>query len=628
MKSIRTQDEGVSKVRKKITALTVVFSLIIAMFAGGLQTFAAGADDISITGLVSDSATAQKFRIDNQTNRQIEVQWQTEEYNTGWTPVTIAANGSAVVNCADPDMTGVKLMVYCDGEIKSLASLNTYSVNVVYQDQSGNRLGGATEYNTISGGVSHTAPSSLQLSGETYLISGPEYKEFSYQSNTTEIVYTYQHQQKQPITCPVLYVDQYGNQIGSASFQVQPNSAGSFTAPQSYTSNGRSYTLMAGQSASVSHDYNKGVQEYVFRYQLVTEESTRPYLFRVQYQTISGALLKSSSVTVQSGSTATFQVANEYMTADGTLYTKAAGEPSVISHNYNDSTRLYTVKYEESKATKPYDISVRYVDALTGLTLKTDSVHVGLNETAGFTADSEITVNGVEYVAAAGQSRQIVHAFEDSKRIYEIYYSEKGAEAQSYPVTIRYFDVTEGRVLYTTTVTASYDSQLTVTAPENYTAGGENYVMLGGQSASIAHEFYSTRHAYVFFYRNVNDTANEDTIVEVTPEDNTVVVTPDGETIVATPGGEVTIDDEPVPLAPGTDDDASSQSSSSSNSSEASEVTIDDEEVPLAPGPDNQGGSSSSIGWWIAGGGVLLLAVGAAVLLIVMKKKKAKKDAQ
>ena len=64
MKSIRTQDEGVSKVRKKITALTVVFSLIIAMFAGGLQTFAAGADDISITGLVSDSATAQKFRID------------------------------------------------------------------------------------------------------------------------------------------------------------------------------------------------------------------------------------------------------------------------------------------------------------------------------------------------------------------------------------------------------------------------------------------------------------------------------------------------------------------------------------------------------------------------------------
>ena len=90
MKSIRTQDEGVSKVRKKITALTVVFSLIIAMFAGGLQTFAAGADDISITGLVSDSATAQKFRIDNQTNRQIEVQWQTEEYNTGWTPVTLS----------------------------------------------------------------------------------------------------------------------------------------------------------------------------------------------------------------------------------------------------------------------------------------------------------------------------------------------------------------------------------------------------------------------------------------------------------------------------------------------------------------------------------------------------------
>lgn len=183
MKSIRTQDEGVSKVRKKITALTVVFSLIIAMFAGGLQTFAAGADDISITGLVSDSATAQKFRIDNQTNRQIEVQWQTEEYNTGWTPVTIAANGSAVVNCADPDMTGVKLMVYCDGEIKSLASLNTYSVNVVYQDQSGNRLGGATisgrcsAPTAISCGGTAICPASGRPSGRT--AKGPRKRRFT-----------------------------------------------------------------------------------------------------------------------------------------------------------------------------------------------------------------------------------------------------------------------------------------------------------------------------------------------------------------------------------------------------------------------------------------------------------------
>ena len=49
----------------------------------------------------------------------------------------------------------------------------------------------------------------------------------------------------------MLAARRYGNQIGSASFQVQPNSAGSFTAPQSYTSNGRSYTLMAGQSAGL-----------------------------------------------------------------------------------------------------------------------------------------------------------------------------------------------------------------------------------------------------------------------------------------------------------------------------------------------------------------------------------------
>lgn len=619
MSLLSSHDEGVSKVRKKITALTVVFSLVIAMFAGGLQASAAGADDISITGLVSNSATTQRFRIDNQTNRQIDVQWQTEY--TNWTPVTIPANGSATVECADSNMTGVKLTVFCDGEVKSLSSLNTYSVNVVYQDQNGNRLGGATEYNTISGGVAHTAPTSLLVAGETYLISGPEYKQFTYQSNTTEIVYTYQHQQKQPITCPVVYVDQYGNQIGGASFQVQPGTTGSFTAPANYTSNGRDYTLMPGQSA-VSHDYNKGAQEYIFRYQLVTEQNTRPYLFRVQYQATDGTLLKSSSVTAQSGATTTFKVDGEYLTAAGTLYTKVSGEPDVINHDYNSSTRLYTIKYEQTRATSPYDISVRYVDALTGLAIKTNSVHVGLNETARFTADSEVSANGTEYLVASGQDRQVVHAFGDSQRVYDIYYYERGA-AQSYPVTIRYFDVTTGTVLYTTTATADYDSQLTITAPENYAAGGENYVMLGGQSTSIDHTFYSTRHAYVFFYRNVNDTANENTVVEQTTEETTVVVTPGGETIVATPGGEVTIDDEPVPLAPGPDDQDSSQSSSSSSSS-SSNVTIDDEDVPLAPGPGDQGGSSN-MGWWIAGGGVLLLAAGAAVLLIVLKKKKAKK---
>lgn len=601
--------------RKKITALTVVFSLVIAMFAGGLQAFAAGVDDISITGLVSNSATTQKYRIDNLTNKQLDVQWQTEY--TNWTPVIIPANGSVTVECADTNMTGVKLTVFCGDEVKSLSSLNTYSVNVVYQDEKGNPLGGATEFNTISGGVNHTAPSSLLIAGETYLISGPEYKEFTYKSNTTEIVYTYQHQQKQPITCPVVYVDQYGNQIGGDSFQVQPGSVGSFTAPANYTGNGRSYTLMSGQPA-VSHDYNKGVQEYIFRYQLVTEQNTRPYLFRVQYQATDGTVLKSSSVTAQSGATATFNVDSEYMTAAGTLYSKVSGEPAVINHKYGDSTRLYTIKYEQTRATSPYDISVRYVDALTGLPIRTNTVHVDLNATARFTAEAEVSANGTDYVVATGQNRQVVHAFGDSQRVYDVYYYERGA-AQSYNVTIRYFDVTTGTVLYTTTATANYDSQLTINAPATYAAGGENYVMLDGQSTSIDHQFYSTRHAYVFFYRNVNDTANENTVVDQTPEDNTVVVTPAGETIVATPAGDITIDDEPVPLAPTPDDQTSSQSSSSSSS-----VSIDDEDVPLAPGPGDQGGSSN-IGWWIAGGGVLLLAAGAAVLLIVLKKKKAQK---
>ena len=386
---------------------------------GSAQVFAAGADDVAIDALVSDSATTHKFQLSNTTGQEISIDWKTDY--TGWNNLTIPANGSKVITCEDSSMSGLILTVYCGGELKTQRSLNMYTVNVYYRDQDGNLLEQTTRTSTMSNGVSNTAPSTLTKNGETYTLAESAYKEYTYQSGITEISYTYQHQVKEPYSCPVVYVDQNGNQIGSANFTVQPNQTASFTPPASVTgTNGRSYTLMAGQSA-VSHAYNQGAQEYVFRYQIVREESQNPYLIRVQYQTADGELLASNNVTVQSGRTVTFQVANEYTSADGVEYTRAAGEPATIRHTYGDSTRLYVVRFNQAAANAPYDITVRYINALTGESLANNTVRVGLNATARFQVQNSVTSGGKTYLLASGQPREISHNFGDAQRVYNVY---------------------------------------------------------------------------------------------------------------------------------------------------------------------------------------------------------------
>ena len=618
---MRAKREGVVIVRNRIAALTVVLSLMISMFLGTAPVSAASRD-ISLRTLVSDSATVQLFEVTNETDEAVQISWSTSLGEEG--SALIPANGSTTIRCQDSGMTGLTLNVACNGKITSLRSVDTYRVEVLYQAD-GKTLQSTTINCSRSGGASHTAPETLTVGSDKYVLTSNSYRSIQYTSGVTQMVFEYEKQAKPSYTCQILYLDAYGNQLGSASMTVKPDQTTTFDVPDTITgSNGRTYQLASGEPSKITHDYDDGQKSYSIRYELVQEVSNNPYLIRIVYQdAVSGELLASQTATVQYGKTTTFNVASEYVTSDGIQYRRASGEPSQISHEYSDSQRTYVIDFEEQTGgNSAYSITVRYIDAMTGGVLKSNSVSVAVNTTARFSVASSFEAGGKTYLLASGQPSTITHQFGTSKRVYDVYFNERGADAvNEYNVTIRYFDITSNEVLYTTTATATLGSTLNVTAPEDYTAGGEEYVLLSGQDTSVAHDFYSTRHVYVFFYRNVEDTANEGTAVTPGTGGNTVVTTPDNNVITATPGGGITMttpDGETVtilePDVPMAEEPAGDESGET--------VTLEEEEIPLAEQPEEAGSGNALVIGLTVGGVVLLLAAAGVVGFIIWKKRR------
>lgn len=601
--------------RKKSIAVTLVFTLVFSVLIGMAPAMAASGD-ITVTPLISDSADVHYFQVSNTSGEGLDIKWNTSLNTSVANTDYVPAGGSITLTCSDPAMGGLTLYVVYPGGQTSQMSASKYGVDVVYQDEEGNVLMSDTTTSSLGSGVSYSAQSYLELSSGEYDLISNSYQEYAYQSNIQTITFTYRKRVPQPYSCSVIFADTNGVQIGTSSFTVEPGTSAAYTPPAQITgTNNRTYNLVAGQG-QISHDYDAGASQYVFRYQIVQQTSNAPYMIRVQYQDkATGVLLSSQSVTVQSGGTATFDVAGQFVTTQGVRYTRAAGEPSTISHAFSNAQRVYTVYFDKEASTEPYDITIEYADAYTGKVLKTNTAHVGINETARFSADASFSAGGKEYILASGQSREVSHKFGADQRVYRVFYNEKGAGAvESYPVSVRYFSITDNSVLYSTQMTANIGENLEIRVPASYRAGGKEYVLLSGQG-DVSHEFYNIRHTYVFFYRDVNDVQNEGTVVTpvagggatvVTPGNVTATVAPDGTLTVTTPTGETLVlgqNDELVPLA------------------ENEKENIEDEQTPLAGKQDQQ---NHGMVWWIVGGSILVLLIAGAIAFFLIKKRRSR----
>lgn len=258
---------------------------------------------------------------------------------------------------------------------------------------------------------------------------------------------------------------------------------------------------------------------------------------------------------------------------------------------------------------------------------------------ATYDLPSTLEANGHKYLLASGQASRLTHDYNKAARNYTIYYNEENsAQTASYNIGIQYVDVKTNNVLFRDTKQVTAGGSVRITAPASYQSAGNSYVMLGGQSGDVNHSYSNTRRNYIIYYRNVNDTENENTIVteqvvnEIVNENGETVVLPSPVTTITNPAGTqttvdqngnlVTIPDEAVPLADGTQTgNAEEQAAQTDENGNQGLVNIEDEPVPLAAGAPEQASSNVLM---ITGISLAALALlGAAGILILKKRKKA-----
>ncbi|MBC8532026.1 hypothetical protein [Gehongia tenuis] len=622
----------VSMMKKYGFALLIALAVLFTLPMGTVK--AAGLTPPKAVFQTSSSLDVQSCTISNPNGVDLNITWQDLNGSSSGS-FTLGAGGSTNISVSAPNMAQVVLQISYssdDGQSGSItrAGSGRYWVYVEYRTaDTGAVLYSSQEAVSPGGAVSHTAPATY---GEYKLVSSASLSH-SYNSGTSRtLTFRYQKVVPQDYEITVAFIDETTRaNIGSVQVNVPVNGTANYNAPSTYTSGNKSYKLVS--NGSISHSYADAARTYEVLYREVPNAPQKPYAITVRYQDAdSGKVLTSQSVTIPVNQTVTFNVAPTYVTADGSRYNRASGQPAQIVHEALNTTRRYTVLFtkDNSVPTAPYDITVNYRSAQDGSVLESHSVNVALNTTARHSAPATLTSGGTNYTLASGQNRQITHAFSAGALTYNIYYNAEGANpVEPYDIAVRYVDAATNTTLDTVSVQIPIRDQVEVRLPESFTFNGTDYVLARGQGSAIYHDYDNSRRAYSVFYREAGSPEEEEPVVSPeVPEQPTVPtptpgtpatppnivelpapgVTPSPEAEQPTPTPETVINDNEVPLAEGNE-----------NADNPDEV-IDDNEVPLAKG----GGNGSSA--WIWAAVIAALAVAGGITFVVLKKKKAQTE--
>ena len=613
--------------KKRMKALLLVLCMLTAGF--GAFAITSGAASFSVQPQIADGPGVQKFLLTNNGgagNFTVSVDKQEVQKVYADAGATVSFNVDG-----DQKMT---IIVQKDGtsEVTASTSLTAHYAAIYskFGDNAPVQTGTATVY-LDDGNVRVAVDEKVSYGGEMYECANPA-QYIRYGMGSTTFHYTKIVQNPRQVT--VYFIDENGYALGNDTFTIQPGSSATYTAKSSITVNNRKYNLAGGQNATITQSYNDTTPNYTLIYQGEAQTPQNPYTISISYvDSANGAVLKTETVTVPAGGRVEFPVAGSFVSSSYTEYERAANQPAVITHTSGESTRSYTVAFDRVSEQKPYSISVYCVDSVTGTLLASESLTVDVNGTAVYSFPSSLSHGG-------------------SQRTYYVYYNEVGTELPSqYQITVRYIDVTSNETLHTENVTVSDGQGVTIEAPADYEANGEEYVLLSGQTGSLSHSFYSPRRAYAIYYRNINDTANAESqvneivqVIEVEGEQveqivttvTTPVVNEQGEatdettTIIYNEDGEQVdeqgqlIPDEEVPLAPSVPetDEAEAEEDTTEAADEETQgetAQIEDETVPMASSVPGGHGPSAGM---IAGISAAAVAVIAAIIAFVVVKKK------
>lgn len=593
---------------------------------------------VSISTAISDSPNTRIFSINNLTGDTLtDVKYFTTA-NTTPQYVTIAPYSSVQLPALSTgSASGIQLYVVYGSQTITQASNDAYTMPVRYIVE-GTVVSESFVTNRYGVGATCTASKTWEDPNNPnalYQVNGANYKQVSF--GTAAVEFTYSKVARNPFSSTVKLVDQDGNGLGNDSFTVT-EAGGSYTPQGSITAgNGRVYKLMNGQGA-VSQSYSEGARSYTFRYQLQETTESRPYFITIRYMA-GNMMLTSQTLTVTKGNTATASIPSTYTTADGTEYKLKSGQATSISHKFESGAKTYTAEYEKNvtDSNQPYTIRVNYIDLLTGRTIDSTTANVGLNKTVNVSVETSIKDGDTTYTLAANQPNAISHKFGSSNRVYNVYYTEKGQEVASYDVTIVYFDVTNNKVLSSKTEKADLGKTLTVSAPKTVTEGDKTFTLLNGQNSEETHDFYTARRRYIYFYRDVEDKANEETTVTpdangstvVTPAgDNVITVNPEGTMTVVTPRGSQILDEDNNLVDDDTDNDDNNQNqnqgNNNENNNENNEDNTEDVDDPNNPLAGQEKKQQQMIAW--TAGGITAAVALFGLLFFFLKKKKNNKE--
>ena len=435
----------------------------------------------------------------------------------------------------------------------------------------------------------------------------------------------------------VSFVDTKGNILQQDTFPVLPENdaahptlypAAGQAFPDTLEKNGVTYkkaTAMQRVAASYT-----GKLDYTILYKEQTQSGA--YTANIRYVDENGALLMTDKVPVKDKNY-TYYAPTAFSLYDAvsgtTLYYSTTAEKAVLVLKPGSTTTVYEIPYTAYNGRAPYDWSIRLVDGYTGALLGTETRAVPVGGSATYTPQATLTAGETTYTLDPAMQTDYTHTYGDASRVQYLYYNPEGYQPPvSYDLTVQYKNIADGTVLYSTAVAASTMQNTVITSPATYSFGGAEYVRVNGQPDTVAHSFYSPKRTYTVYYRDVNDTAHENTVITVTE-----VITSESieETIVYRPGAQ-TAGGAGTPPAGQTltivDNETTGENAlltDDGTDTETAREQIAENEAPLAGGPEqttNAGEIKRTAAWPLLLGGTALAAALLVILLVWMRRKK------
>ncbi len=366
---------------------------------------------------------------------------------------------------------------------------------VVYVDEQGNEIKrdeGVEEEISIKDDWKKdvTLPTSFDHNGKTYTVKAkvshvtltaqsPEQRVYctakkEADKTTKEITLNY----VSATTGKTLMVDRVN--VGAGGYKYAPATAFSqthdldvmrYTLAGATDSAGNTYTAAEAKTLSLTRG---GAQTYTLTYEPEETELTYTVNFALVSAGKNGntdvAVTKSATAKVSASTDATVELPAT-IEKDGTTY-KRSGSDASLTYTWADLSAgralSDTVYYVSSDVTTPeaYDVTVRYVDAVSGTELGTKTLTCKPEGSAlSVTSPESVTYKGTEYTRLSGQSAAITHRFYAPYRTYTVYYAVPGSMTEG-DTTVTRTVVVDGGIRYYT-----INADGTVSAATNGTTG-------------------------------------------------------------------------------------------------------------------------------------------------------------